>query len=708
MAHSPPPTNYAALCMDPRTMGLGPPAIYHDHIRDVYSRWSLDVMTPLDADDLFKEILFDLGSSKMVGGVLSFVATTAHPEGVARVVHNIREFRGSGQHRKTTFGYVGDVHEFDIEVVKFTKNVLNAVGPVSVHSDIDAHMAQLNAIVPGDPKLAGPYDHVLDPATYDEIETRGGMYLPATLIPYVIGDENLPSGKAVEVLMAAMRAQNLEAVCEDLIQYLKYVSTYRQPAVIGGASRYPDSVQAKAGDAFGGGRDVYLNRRQEILYVQLPTLALASTGSDPMERVVAPLNEIRDAHLAAVHDARVHRAGVHARKTVAQKWNDRTVDRICRMCQEADTDDLPPLYSEWAAMKKTDGTLRALLQDAVESAATTLHIPHCPTVTVQHATALNGWVFCGAGDQSLGEGLMPFSVVPPNQVSVGAVAAIQAAHNQNMDYNTVMTGSTSITSEDAQKLRSAKGYIPSNFEEMIVQLQSYACLLGAILGTGHPNVVEHLGAVNTLIVNQALLKQFVSAEHGVKLGAATIVYYFHLRHRNWFTEQWKLTTLTSLPPPSLKAGFDTFASSYTTTWLPKTSHVDLLQRLARPPATQVRPPAAQAPAPSAAPRAASTGGGNGATSTRTSTTERVRVSNRNRDPRFMGETPLARKIRSCLIADALDRAGDPPQTSSNTPRCLSWHLKGKCFDQCPRTDDHVVLPTEDADTLHEWCQRAYP
>ena len=226
------------------------------------------------------------------------------------------------------------------------------------------------------------------------------------------------------------------------------------------------------------------------------------------------------------------------------------VDCICRMCDVDDADNLLPLHAKWAAMKKTDGALQGLLQDAVKMATTTLHIPHCPTATVQHATALSGWIFCGASNKSLGEGLMPFSVVPPNQVSLWAVAAIQATHNQNMDCDTVMTGSISITSADAQKLCSSKGCIPSNFKEMVVQLQSCACLLATILGTENPNVVEHLQAVHTLVLHQALLKQFVLAKLGVKLGAATIVHHFQLCHQNWFTEQWKLSTTGNLPPPA--------------------------------------------------------------------------------------------------------------------------------------------------------------
>ena len=174
----------------------------------------------------------------------------------------------------------------------------------------------------------------------------------------------------------------------------------------------------------------------------------------------------------------------------------------------------------------------------LETTANTLGIQHVPTDSVQHATALNGWVFFGTGNQSLGQGLMPFSVAPPNEVSAAAVAAIHAAHHQNMDYNTVMAGSTSITSKYAQKLKLSKRYVPANFEERLVCHQCFdgqfvlvdVRILGALLGTEHPNIHNHKLAVKTLVANQTFLKKFVNAEFGSKLDAAKIVYCFQLRH----------------------------------------------------------------------------------------------------------------------------------------------------------------------------------
>jgi hypothetical protein len=240
---------------------------------------------------------------------------------------------------------------------------------------------------------------------------------------------------------------------------------------------------------------------------------------------------------------------------------------------------------------------------------------------------------------------------------------------------------------------------------MIVQLQAYVPVLAALLGTVHPNVHEHQSAVGELIMHQALLKQLVTSTYGPKMGAAVIVYYFQLRHRNWFRTQWLTTTTRLLQPPDLVAGFTTFANSYTITWLPSVAHVDVLQRLAKP-----RAPSTPAPGggrgpsgPVETPTGANAGG-----SRRVEDNNRRRVSNRNRDPRVMGENPLATRIRNTLIGDVLSSVGSAPLAENGNPRCLSWHLKGKCYSDCPRADDHVVLPSEEADKLVEWCEASYP
>ena len=236
-----------------------------------------------------------------------------------------------------------------------------------------------------------------------------------------------------------------------------------------------------------------------------------------------------------------------------------------------------------------------------------------------------------------------------------------------------------------------------------MQLTSYTCVLGALLGTAHPNVLEHQLAIKKLVVNQALLKQFANAEFGSKLGAAKIVYYFQLRHQHWFGEQWRLTTKTTFPPPKLAAGFNTFVTSYTINWLPNTNHVNILQHLKN-------TPVAVASGTDNTGRPTSDGEKDDNSSSQTngeSNSKRKGISNHNHDPRVMGKTPLAKQIRQHPISDALAKAGTPPATTRGKACWLSWHLKEKCYNDCVQKADHIILPIEHADTLVEWCTQAY-
>ena len=140
MAQPPPPRNYSDLCTNPKVTGLAGSGAYRQVITKAYSRWTAAGNQTLSNDELLTEILCNLGATKMVGGILAFVAMPEHPEGVAQVVHNVREYRGHGPFRQAVFAYVGDVQEFDIEVTKFSTSILDPVSTVDVYKDIDKHL----------------------------------------------------------------------------------------------------------------------------------------------------------------------------------------------------------------------------------------------------------------------------------------------------------------------------------------------------------------------------------------------------------------------------------------------------------------------------------------------------------------------------------------------------------------------------------------
>jgi uncharacterized membrane protein YgcG len=683
--------------------------LHKSRIRDVYQHWDPSNPNTEDADGLHEEVLTDYKDG-MIGAILGF---HKDPHDATRVVacvyHNVTTHpcRGS-PFRGKVFAYVNDVQDFDIETVLFkgpdyqVPDKYEEMTGVRTWKNIDDYSTKF-AADPDLQRVVAPTG--LDAADDDvskTIVTRRTMFVPFELVPFILtGGPPMTIREVIATVLPAIQATGLDDVCDPLVDYLMVVATRGQDGT------FQEPVMDDAGGLPAGAVEVSRHRRRAILSTQLPALRPA-VGADPtLHALLGSMKDIRNSIVVHHNELSLDRHDKNQRLTVEKRWPDKTLDRLCKMCKVANSHDLPPLWHELAGYKKTDGTNRNVIQDAVDRASAELGIPHCPVVTVQHATAIAGFSFVGQGDQELGAGVLPFSIIPPNQVSATAVASLQQAHNQNMDYNTIMTGSTSITSADASKMRSAKGYIPSNFEEMLVQVAAYGCLLGALLGTNHPNVKEHQGAVNSLIRNQALIKQFVTAQHGAKLGSATVLYYFQLRHRAWFVEQWRYDTTNTRAPPSLNADLQKFSYTYKIGFLPRTEHVAILQQLARKPATAVVATTAESNDSPGGSSGGSSNEGGGGSSTGNGN-GRSRVSNRNRDARVMGEVPLARRIREKSISEALGVAGGPPDTTGGNVRCLSWHLKGKCYSDCPRKADHVVLPTEDADMLVEWCQRAFP
>ena len=165
------------------------------------------------------------------------------------------------------------------------------------------------------------------------------------------------------------------------------------------------------------------------------------------------------------------------------------------------------------------------------------------------------------------------------------------------------------------------------------------------------------------------------------------MYFFHTQIRYWFLEQWSLTASDFLPPPDLAAPFRKFARGGNLSWLPDTSFVPQFQPLRRPtatiPALMPAPVPASNPSPIPAPAP-----GNERPS-------RTPARNLNRDTRYVGGLPLAKRIRRTKIAKAIELAGDPPAPSGGGVRCLTWHIKGNCFADCDRCTDHICLDGEE-------------
>ena len=165
--------------------------------------------------------------------------------------------------------------------------------------------------------------------------------------------------------------------------------------------------------------------------------------------------------------------------------------------------------------------------------------------------------------------------------------------------------------------------------------------------------------------------------------------------------QWESNTAIAAPP--LVAKIDTF--------LMDEKVVDLM-----PPHTQIKElaslsgPATQRPGGNRGGRDANSNTNNNRSRARSPVSV---VENPNMDERFKGHTPFALKVQA---GDILTRRRELmeqtpailcPEVSPGQERCLKWHLKGKCREDCSRASDHIQLQDSDKEDVYKYARSLF-
>jgi hypothetical protein len=95
--------------------------------------------------------------------------------------------------------------------------------------------------------------------------------------------------------------------------------------------------------------------------------------------------------------------------------------------------------------------------------------------------------FCGPSYSEIGTGILPFSITPSDATSDRGRAAIMEDRVRAETYD--LSGEAvngAITTANAARMRSLKGYVPVYWMEARMQLQGVAVMMEALLGTTHP------------------------------------------------------------------------------------------------------------------------------------------------------------------------------------------------------------------------------
>ena len=690
--------SYLKLCEDPTCSPLGTGPAMVERIAEYFTPWKVDpanAASSLTADDLLKEVLMDMGVT-FPGAIGVFLRETGTEGGVLELLHSPAQHTLRDTHRGKTFVYHGDLEGQDINLLEFDSNLLSLTDEATT---ADSIARQQEIFTANDALKLAPTFGRRELRT-QKLRTRNSMFIPYPLVPYVL-DRQLSAKEAFDVLVPVIQSLELTDACKPLLDFLLIATT--QSA---GVPNEPLTLQDSLGVTPSNARAIHQTRRTQLLYHHLPAARPSNAPrSDPaLLGMLTEMRQVREATQDDLEDRRNEREKVRLPKTVEEKWPS-MADRLCKLCNVEDPTGLPQFWHEAAALKKGSGTIRSLLQDAVETSADRFKV-QTPHVTVAHATTLTNWAFAGTSLFNVGTGLLPFTVTPPGAVSMESRVRFERDQERSADHDTIMEGSTSITASDARSFRTAGAFVPSSFDETEATLEGYGALLGAVLGNEHPNVVSHFESIDNYRTVRHTLRQAITDVVGRAKAPATLLYYYQVRHRRWFERQWKISTTATLPPPDFSAGFERYAESLNIDWLPNTSQVLVFQRLRDTP-----------PQDSDERLGRNVGGSSTSNTTGTTVsdltqdkpeeTERKRVRNNNRDPRFKGRTPLAVMIRSAKIQDAIDKQGCIPVTPDGEERCLSWHLKGTCYGNCERASDHVVLKGAEKEELHKWAAEGF-
>jgi hypothetical protein len=234
--------------------------------------------------------------------------------------------------------------------------------------------------------------------------------------------------------------------------------------------------------------------------------------------------------------------------------------------------------------------------------------------------------------------------------------------------------------------------------------------MGAILGHLNPVVTAYGQILRQYRRMLTQLEFEIDHAHGRRLGPAIMTFHVQLAWRNWMVLQIDTGKTEAPTPPDFGVGLTMLETQNNLMWLPSVTIVPLLLNLglAQRPVPARAPVTAPAPAGNRAPNAAAAPP---AVARRDQGRDQGRlIRNTARPPVYTGNTPFSQNIRARRVMEAITLSGPSPavtRSGATGPMCVSWHVKGQCFEHCDRLIDHWVLTSDEAASLLTWCQAAY-
>jgi hypothetical protein len=385
------------------------------------------------------------------------------------------------------------------------------------------------------------------------------------------------------------------------------------------------------------------------------------------------------------NDATAARTAAQAPKTVAEFFGDHMTEKLLALCQAHDAHALPEL---WILLAAANGKReRETIESRMRITATALGDPDlAPVVTPDLAKKIVSVRLAGNNLDDFTDGINPFLMVVQDYTSPSSEKQYFDALSLAADYDTLVGGTAAADLADITKMRTAiKVQVPTNFVTMRLMLQAFSVLLATLLGETHP-VVQELSRFVTQFMNKEPF--YVSRIQNVdpKYGPARMLRYVQLHVRAYFADVMAAATPAIVVPiPSFQVRLrDMMVGDMA--WFP---HLPQRYYSAINPKADAKTDKASKSDDGGAKRKAQP------------------VRNTQMESRF---EDFKTGISNNKFNDVIKKVGPPPNVKrggEEVAMCVSYHLRGTCFDTCSRKADHGPHSKDENDQLYAWCKKAF-
>lgn len=588
----------------------------------------------------------------------------------------------AGEWNDVCIGFVSDMHNGHITTLRLPNNMFTMSPPalVPTTATMQAQLAaNHNDMIPP-----------LDPGDdIEEIMSRRMIPVPHAYIQHFLF-RTLTPPEAWNQVGLQIIADGRENDCQILLNFLRMtaVNTRGQlrndPVLLPQIATIID-VHPPVGDA-----NFYAHLTYKLRSL-LPAGVMAPTPNAIIQQVVHGQNMIRQTLQEAAIETRAARLQEHETATAPKTFSEAfpaNASKIRALCNAGNDDDMLPEF--WKQLARVNGKKTIgfnLFQELVTARALEPDSAHVQPIVSAALYEQVSKFRIGSNDQEdLKSGVSPFLMCP-----IGYHRA--DAQRQLNDQYVMVNDGNAPTLADTRQILPATYNIPTNIYVLVDFIGSYSVIIDVLLGVDHPLATrlrqhhQYWDMHKSTVVN-ALMPE----AHGIAV--LHTLRYLQIECLSYFSAK-----MYSLPASAPDFQFlERTIRNRTFGSLPPMPAEYYYSQAAQ---QQKTPPPSGAASSATAPTAAPTSN----TRTRGERTAGAQVTAPTDAtvPTWLERFSADKKSIQTL---KLDGAGKLPKIRDGSSTiCLSYHLRGQCFDNCGSKSTHRKLTAEEHATFQQFVDK---